>query len=219
MAFCSLCYGELALQPATDELPRAQAWTEEASSLGIAAWVVRLLQSRRLAEQWDGLPLVPSVPLPQGCDVAPLLALIQHRTIWRYQGRPLLLLEGRQVCAAAVQRLRREADPWIVSEMEGCGEDGVLDRVPLPAAGDRWNYEVLLRQAHWRGGATRWRIPAVRALPLEERRHFIKSSAGRYRSWLRNASQWSALQRNGDSTAPVLLETWADHRTGGSRTP
>ena len=199
------------LQP--DDLPSAPAWSEEASFLGIAAWVVSIQQEpMELIEQWHGLPLVPSVPLPQGCDVAPLLALLQHGLIWRFQGRPLLLVEGRQVCAAALQCLRREADPWIVSELEGCGEDGLVDRVPLPAAGDRWNYEVLLRRAHWRGGATGWRIPAVRALPLEERRHFIKASAGRYRSWLRHASQWSALQCNGDSNAPVLLETWAGHR-------
>lgn len=206
------------LQP--DELPRAQAWTEEASSLGIAAWVVPLPQDpMALAEPWDGLPLVPSVPLPNGCDVAPLLALLQRRTIWRFQGRPLLLLEGRQVCVEAVQRLRREADAWLLSELEGCGEDGVVDRVPLPAAGDCWNYEVLLRRAHWRGGATRWRIPAVRALPLEEQRHFIKASPGRYRSWLRHASQWSVLRCSGDSTAPVLLETWAGHRDWWQRDP
>ena len=203
-----------------DELPRAQAWTEEASPLGIAAWVVRLPQEpKALAEQWDGLPLVPSVPLPQGCDVAPLLALIQHRTIWRYQGRPLLLLEGRQVCAAAVQRLRREADPWIVSELEGCGEDGVLDRVPLPAAGDRWNYEVLLRQAHWRGG----------------RRVGVSRRCGPCR--LRSDGTSSSLQRGGTGAGCGMPASGAlssgtgipRHRccwkpgpaieTGGSRTP
>ena len=200
------------LQP--DELSSASVWREEASSLGIAAWVVSVLpEPLDLPEPWHGLPLVPSVSLAEGCDVAPLLALLQQDMIWRYQGRPLLLLEGRQVCGAALQRLRREADAWLVSELEGCGEDGGVDRVPLPAADERWNYEVLLRRAHWRGGLRRWRVPAVRALPLEQRRHFIKASAGRYRSWLRHASQWSALQRNGDATAPVLLESWAGHRS------
>jgi len=212
------------------DLKRVPDWTEEARRHGITAWVIPLALSEdgldcladvtSLLQERDGLPLVPALTGCSGLSQRGrkvLTDLLHHDQWWRWRGRPCLFIKGVGDEVNLFEAIRSETRAWLIAEIPGPAVDGVVERVPLPPSQHkdeaRKNFEVHLQFAHWRGApSVGWRIPAVRALTTREMVRFTNANSARYRTWLTLASQWTELQLDGDSTAPVLLESWSGHR-------
>ena len=90
---------------------------------------------------------------------------------------------------------------WLLQRADASspGFDGLCEALLLPlpaeASADRANYEVHLRDAHWRQAPTIWTIPAVRPLLAGHQDRYANASSRHYSDWLQLASHWSALCR------------------------
>ena len=205
---------------------------------GVGAWLVEVdlldevLSSNAAMEQ--GLPLVLEWRLaePLAADLEPQAA--QRWAQWlrtadtiRWQGRPLLLVHGSD-CLSHPQHagLRLKAafeaaagEPiWLLQRSGESTQhvDGVCEAVDLQvlarASAERANYEVHLRDAHWRRAPNIWTIPAVRALSPEDQDSYVNANSNLYGDWLSLSSRWSELQCDGASDSLVLIESWEGHR-------
>ena len=181
----------------------------------------------------SGLPLLlewvidrpHTVSEEQGLAAQLFQWLASHRAL-PLEKRPALLIQGTQHLDEAeqtAQRLRRllaSALGRIPLLLCGAGEpaegfDGSCDwiaplRTDSPA--DSVNYEVHLQQAHWRRPPQGRSIPAVRAPTADDHACMSGASPDLYRSWLTLVSRWSELLANGDSQAPVLIDSWSGHQ-------
>jgi len=209
-----------------------------ARSLGLGAWVlgVDLLDDAFHQDHVmdRGLPLVLEWHLRAPLAVDAESRAAKRFSQWlravdflRWQGRPLLLINGthwfshprhaglrlKAVFESAVQ------EPILI--LNHVAEvtdhlDGVFEAVNLhpqtKASAERANYEVFLRDAHWRKAPKALTIPAVRALTLADQDRYVNASSDHYRQWLRLLSRWSELQCEGSLDAPVLIDSWAGHR-------
>ena len=208
-----------------------------ARRLGVGAWVVSvdLLGAGFVAElsSQQDLPVLLEWRLrqPLAVDQEPEVAQrwaawCRKAKAWRWQGRPLLILHGTEWLSHprhAGQRLKAAFEAalgepiWLLQRADASspGFDGVCEAVELPlpaeASADRANYEVHLRDAHWRQAPIIWTIPAVRPLPAGHQDRYANASSRHYCDWLQLASHWSALQCEGAADAPVLIESWAGH--------
>ena len=180
-----------------------------------------------------GLPLLLEWVIDRPCSLAEEQALTAQLPRWLasqralpLEQRPALLIQGTHYLDAAertAQRLRRSlasALGRIPLLLNGAGEppagfDGNCDWIALLRAdtpANRGNYEVHLRQAHWRVPPQRRSIPAVRALTPDDHHGMSGASPELYRSWLSLLSHWSELLANGDPQAPVLIDSWGGHQ-------
>ena len=209
-----------------------------AQRMGIGAWVVEVdllneaFASNVPSEQ--GLPLVLEWHLKRHLPADLELQAAQHWAQWlrtanavRCQGRPLLLIHGSDVLGQpqhAGQRLKiafetaAEEPIWLLQRSGEVTQhfDGMCDavesQVSARASAERWNYEVYLRDAHWRCAPSTWTIPAVRAVAPKDQAFYVNATSDLYNDWLRLSSHWSELQCDGALDAPVLIESWEGHR-------
>ena len=94
--------------------------------------------------------------------------------------------------------------------------DGVFETIPLPARADvvaeRFNYEVHVRDAHWRSASDHWFVPAVRAPTDSDQDRYVHAGARHYQDWLLTLSRWSEFcVCDKDLDALVLIESWQGH--------
>ncbi len=181
----------------------------------------------------SGLPLLLEWVIDGPCSLAEEQALTAQLPPWLasqralpLEQRPALLIQGTHHLDAAertAQRLRRSLAsalgriPLLLngSAEPPAGFDGNCDWIaPLRAdsPADQGNYEVHLRQAHWRAPPQRRSIPAVRAPTADDDAGMSGATPQLYRSWLSLLSRWSELLANGDPQAPVLIDSWSGHQ-------
>jgi GT2 family glycosyltransferase len=216
----------------------AEAFGVDAWVISVEAQAGALQQAELLRELFEspgGLRVVLEWCLSENCPLASAAQKLdeigpwlQHPRAYRLAGRPLLLIRGCEhlfsepPVADRWQQLFRDQGfeplPWLVQCCSPTlyGFDGVYQQALLPERSSdpsrRLNYELHLRDAHWHAPPHGWRIPAVRALAANDWDCYRNASAKRYREWLQLVSYWSVLQRNGDPSSPVLLESWGGHR-------
>ena len=208
-----------------------------AQRMGIGAWVVGVdLLDETLSldvSLEQGLPLVLewhiTGPLAADAELQAVqrwVELLRTTDFIRFQGRPLLLVHGTdwlshpQHAGLRLKAALEAAAGESVWMLQRSGEltdhfDGVCEAVNLPipvdASADRANYEVHLRDAHWRKAPKNWTIPAVRALLPQDHDCYCNASSGLYSDWLKLLSRWSELQCEGAWDAPVLIDSWEGH--------
>lgn len=171
-------------------------------------------------------PLTPAQERRIGAQLAPWL--VQERSL-RLQGRPVLLVRGAahfshrrfgprglRLALNAALRQRGCDRPVLLLCWQNDpihDADAMVNGVVDPPANTPLNYEVLLREAHHRGGdAGPWRIPAVLAPADPDRSPFFNASAELYNEWLHQESSWSAFRLQGAADAPVVLGSWLGHQ-------
>ena len=214
------------------------AEAEEARQLGISAWVITVgVDAEPPSQSWPqagGVPLVLEWRLQDALPATAEPRFAQRWCGWlrsssafRWRGRPLLMLRdsdclshpsyGATRLKAALESALGERI-WLLQPTDGgaAGFDGQYEVLDLPMAqevqAERANYEVHLREAHWRPAPAGWTIPAVRALSAVDQSRYANASPRLYCEWLQLLSRWSELQHNGAADAPVLLESFEGHR-------
>ena len=209
------------------------AWVVSAEAQGSVLTQADLL--RNLAEQPNGLPFALewciTEPLSLEAEHEALVAILpwlQHLRVYRQGARPLLMIRGIEQCIDSRSIAGRIRQMFLAG---GCGPqpllvasclvpvdgfDGSYEHIQLPKQSadrsKRADFECHLRDAHWHAPPNGWLIPAVLALEKQHQDCYRNANAARYREWLSLMSHWSVLQQNGDSMAPVLLESWSGHR-------
>jgi len=197
-----------------------------------------MLDIHRLFEIADGLPLLLEWLIKEPCEareeswlIDQLGDLMSMPRAVQLEGRPALLIQGssqldqppltaRRMRRALAQRLGRVPLLLNAAAESGEGFDGCCDWTEPPfvdGGGEqrhhKASYELFLQQAHWRPSPQHaLSIPSVRALSPREQSAMEGGRAELYQSWLGLLSHWSALLRDGDPQAPVLIDSWSGHQ-------
>ena len=169
-----------------------------------------------------------SLEQEQTCIQA-LMPWLRHERCLRLGSKPLLLVRGtgwlcsRRLTGSPGHRVRSQL------EREGCqgalvlradgeisnGFSGFAAQVDFQTNGpglNRFNYEVLLHQTHWRGAAHEWFVPAVRAPDQDQLKELLNASPMKYQDWLAAESTWSDLAAPSAEQSVVVIDSWAGHQ-------